>query len=177
MVTTPPKTRAAVQDPIGKIGWPKEKGRDGERLPMQWTSGKNAGFSTAAKTWLPVAPNYKTVNVQVESGQPASLYLWYQHLIALRRENPALRDGANIMVNPSDANVLAYLRKNSGSGPSVLVVMNCTAQPHTVALDLKSFGIKNRRASTLLQNGGVAKDISLQHVKLPPFAVWIGAVQ
>ncbi len=177
MVTTPPKTRAAVQDPIGKIGWPKEKGRDGERTPMQWTSGMNAGFSTAAKTWLPVAPNYKTVNVQVESGQPASLYLWYKHLMALRRENPALRDGANIIVNPSDANVLAYLRKNPGSGPSVLVAMNCTAQPHTVAFDLKNFGIKNKRASTLLQNGGVAKDISLQHVKLPPFAVWMGAVQ
>ena len=177
MVTTPPKTRAAVQDPIGKIGWPKEKGRDGERTPMQWTSGKNAGFSTAAKTWLPVAPNYKTINVQVESTQPNSLYLWYKHLIALRRENSALRDGANIMVNPSDANVLAYLRKNPGSGPSVLVAMNCTAQPHTVAFDLKNFGIQGLRASTLLQNGGVAGNVALTHVKLPPFAVWIGAVQ
>ena len=177
MVTTPPKTRSVVQDPIGKIGWPKEKGRDGERTPMQWTSGKNAGFSTAAKTWLPVAPNYKTINVQVESGQPASLYLWYQHLIALRREKSALRDGANIMVNPSDANVLAYLRKNPGSGPSVLVAMNCTAQSHAVTFDLKNYGVLGERAKTLLQNGGVEGNVALTHVKLPPFAVWIGAVQ
>jgi alpha-glucosidase len=177
MVTTPPKTRAEVQDPIGKIGWPKEKGRDGERTPMQWTPGKDAGFSTAAKTWLPVAPDYKTVDVQVESAQPGSLYLWYKTLIAMRRNNPALHDGANIMLNTSDPNVLSYLRKGPGTGPSVLVAMNFTAQPHTVSFDLKAQGIHGTRAHTLLQNGGVASSVSLGHVELPPFAVFIGEVQ
>ena len=28
-----------VKDPIGITGWPKEKGRDGERTPMQWDAG------------------------------------------------------------------------------------------------------------------------------------------
>ncbi|MGC9293333.1 MAG: glycoside hydrolase family 13 protein [Acidobacteriaceae bacterium] len=177
MVTTPPKTRAEVQDPIGKIGWPKEKGRDGERTPMQWTPGKDAGFSTAAKTWLPVAPNYKTVDVQVESAQKDSLYRWYKTLIAMRRSNPALRDGANIMLNTADPNVLSYLRKGPGTGPSVLVAMNFTAQPHTVSFDLKAQGIHGTQAKTLLQNGGVASSVSLDHVELPPFAVFIGEVQ
>ena len=40
MVTTPPKTLAEVQDPDGIRGWPKYKGRDGERTPMQWNPGK-----------------------------------------------------------------------------------------------------------------------------------------
>ena len=35
MKTTPPTRREDVQDPIGRTGWPKEKGRDGERTPMQ----------------------------------------------------------------------------------------------------------------------------------------------
>ena len=55
MPTTPPTRKEDVKDPIGITGWPKEKGRDGERTPMQWTPGFDAGFSTAKKTWLPVA--------------------------------------------------------------------------------------------------------------------------
>ena len=36
MKTTPPTRKEDVKDPIGMTGWPKEKGRDGERTPMQW---------------------------------------------------------------------------------------------------------------------------------------------
>ena len=32
---------------------------------MQWNSEKNAGFSRADKTWLPVHPDYKTHNIKV----------------------------------------------------------------------------------------------------------------
>src|SRR5260370_35111314 len=28
-----PKSKDDVRDPIGKVGWPQEKGRDGERTP------------------------------------------------------------------------------------------------------------------------------------------------
>ncbi len=44
MKTTPPTRKEDVKDPVGVTGWPKEKGRDGERTPMQWTPGPNAGF-------------------------------------------------------------------------------------------------------------------------------------
>ena len=36
MENNDPKRKEDVKDPIGRIGWPKEKGRDGERTPMQW---------------------------------------------------------------------------------------------------------------------------------------------
>jgi alpha-glucosidase len=177
MVTTPPKTLAEVQDPDGIRGWPNYKGRDGERTPMQWDTGKNAGFSTDAKTWLPIPPSYKTVNVQVESGQPDSLLNWYKHLIALRAENPALHDGQNIMVDTADPNVLSYLRKNPGTGPSVLVAMNFTDQPRTVSYHLQAQGIHKTRATALLADQGVKKNVDLSHLVLPPFAVFIGEVQ
>lgn len=177
MVTTPPKTRSEVQDPVGKIGWPKDKGRDGERTPMQWDKGKDAGFSTAAHTWLPIPPNYKTVNVKTESGEPSSLLNWYKQLIAMRRSNPALYDGQNIMVNDSDPNVLSYLRKNPGSGPSVLVAMNFTAQPHTVSYNLKAQGIQQTTSKALLKDAGMSGEVDLSHMVLPPFAVFIGQVQ
>src|SRR3984885_7135384 len=45
MVTTTPTRKEDVKDPIGITGWPKEKGRDGERTPMQWdASNRQAGF-------------------------------------------------------------------------------------------------------------------------------------
>ena len=177
MVTTPPKTLAEVKDPDGIRGWPKYKGRDGERTPMQWDSGKNAGFSTAAKTWLPIPASYKTVNVQVESGEPDSLLNWYKHLITMRAENPALRDGQNIMVNTSNPDVLSYLRKIPGAGPSVLVAMNFTDESHTLSYNLQAQGIQSSHATALLADQGVEKDVDLNHVTLPPFAVFIGAVQ
>lgn len=177
MVTTPPKTLAEVKDPDGIRGWPKYKGRDGERTPMQWDSGKNAGFSTAAKTWLPIPASYKTVNVQVESGEPDSLLNWYKHLITMRAENPALRDGQNIMVDTSNPDVLSYLRKIPGAGPSVLVAMNFTDESHTLSYNLQAQGIQSTHATALLADQGVEKDVDLNHVTLPPFAVFIGAVQ
>ena len=42
MRTTDPARIEDVHDPIGKLGWPKEKGRDGERTPMQWDSAAGA---------------------------------------------------------------------------------------------------------------------------------------
>ena len=47
MMTTPPTRKEDVKDPIGITGWPLEKGRDGERTPMQWDASANAGFSNA----------------------------------------------------------------------------------------------------------------------------------
>ena len=115
MTTTTPTRVEDVKDPIGRIGWPKEKGRDGERTPMQWDGSPNAGFTTASATpWLPVPPSYKTVNVALESREDDSLWSWYQQLIQLRRENPALHDGALTMLNVNDNNVLSWLRKGSG---------------------------------------------------------------
>ena len=66
MKTTPPTRKEDVKDPIGRTGWPQEKGRDGERTPMQWDSSDNAGFSTGTP-WLPVPATYKTHNVADEA--------------------------------------------------------------------------------------------------------------
>jgi alpha-glucosidase len=65
MENNDPKSKDEVQDPVGKLSWPTDKGRDGERTPMQWTSGTNAGFSEH-QPWLPVPPSAKTHNVASE---------------------------------------------------------------------------------------------------------------
>ncbi len=44
MENNDPKRREDVKDPIGQRGWPKEKGRDGERTPMQWKTQHECGL-------------------------------------------------------------------------------------------------------------------------------------
>ncbi len=183
MVTSTPARREDVKDPIGITGWPKEKGRDGERTPMQWTPDPpSAGFSTNPRTWLPVAADYKTVNVQTELGEPESLLRWHEQLIALRRELPALRDGGMVMLDNANPSVLSYVRVARGGSapaqPSVVVTLNMTSQPQTVSLDLAPAGITSSTVRTLLtSDGSLIPATSVQHLTLPPFSSWIGEVQ
>ena len=178
MVTTPPARREDVKDPIGKLGWPKEKGRDGERTPMQWDTSSNAGFTTSATPWLPVPASYKQRNVAVEEKDPDSLLNFYRQLIRLRRNRPALRDGKQVTVNCHHADVLSYLRKNPAGGESVLVVLNMSNQPKKVAFDLKQQGISGNSAKPLLSYPNtIAIELPLDAVPLPPFGMLVAAVK
>jgi alpha-glucosidase len=177
MVTTPPVRKEDVRDPIGKLGWPKEKGRDGERTPMQWDASTNAGFTTSPTPWLPVPPSYKQRNVRVEQKDPESLLNFYQQLIRLRRTLPALRDGAQTTVNCHDSDVLSYLRKNPNSGESVLVVLNMSNKSKTVAFNLKPQDIVGNSAKPLLSYPKTgAMETPLKAISLPPFGTLIASV-
>ncbi len=177
MVTTPPTRKEDVKDPVGITGWPKDKGRDGERTPMQWDDGPNAGFTGPnVKPWLPIPPSYKTVNVKAEVMDFDSMLNWYKQLIELRRSTPALRDGRNIMLNSDDNNVLTWLRQVPGQ-PAVVVACNFTAQPRKISFDLSAHGILSRQAKTLMKTPGSSDAPSLDNVQLPPFGVYMGQVQ
>ncbi len=178
MRTTTPTRIEDVKDPVGRTGWPKDKGRDGERTPMQWDSSANAGFSTAAKTWLPVPPSAAQYNVTTEERDPDSIFNFYKRVIALRRESPALREGDYVAVNRDDANVLAYLRRPSGGAGSVLVALNMSAESRTVNFKLKGFGVAGTVARVLISAPQRSNsELSLDEVKLAPFAVLIAAVK
>ena len=178
MVTTPPRTKAEVRDPAGIRGWPKYKGRDGERTPMQWSDTTDAGFSTAAKTWLPIPPSYRTVNVQSEENRPGSLLRWYKDLITLRANDPTMRDGDQVMINTSNPSVLAYVRKSVDGHPAIVVALNFAASPQTISLDAASAGVTGTNVSTVLTDApSLERTGSLSNITLPPFASWIGRVQ
>ena len=178
MVTTTPTRREDVKDPIGITGWPKEKGRDGERTPMQWTPGKEAGFSTASTTWLPIAPDYKTVNVEVEQKDPDSLLRWNENLIAMRRSNPALHSGTMTMIDTTNPHVLSYIRSAPDSRTAVLVSLNMSSEPQTISLDLSQAGISGGHTNTLLSSDSSLSGVtSSQSVTLPPFASWIASIR
>ena len=176
--TVTPTRVEDVRDPIGITGWPKEKGRDGERTPMQWdTSNAQAGFSTNTHTWLPVPPDYRTVNVQSESADPESLLNWHKRLIALRRSSAALREGRMVMLDPTNANVLSYARV-AADGKAVVVSLNMSAQDQSVALGLGAAGLKGTRCRTLLSSPkGPEVRCTAERIALPPFGAWVAALE
>jgi alpha-glucosidase len=171
MENNDPTRREDVKDPIGKLGWPKEKGRDGERTPMQWDAGPSAGFTTGAP-WLPVPASHATHNVRSELKNPDSVLQFYKHLLALRHQNAALLDGEYVALNREDPNVLAYLRRYKNE--TVLVVLNMSASEQQAGFDLAAEGISGK--ITTLLTTSARRDVSMPAMRLEPFEVYIGAV-
>jgi alpha-glucosidase len=172
MRTTPPMHKEDVKDPIGITGWPKEKGRDGERTPMQWDASANAGFSKTTP-WLPVPPSAATINVEAENSDPNSLLKWYEALIRLKKTNLALARGGVTMLDTANTKVLSWMRQAQGA-PAVVVAVNFTAQPQRVNLSVPGVG---GTVKTLLKTPGGVDPVSLESISLGPFAVYIGEVQ
>jgi alpha-glucosidase len=175
MKTTPPKRKEDVKDPIGITGWPKEKGRDGERTPMQWNASAHAGFTTGTP-WLPVPPSAATINVEAEKADPNSLLAWYRNLIQLKKTNPAVAHGANVMLDAENTKVLSWLRQTPGAA-EVVVTVNFTAEPQTVNLAAGGAGLTAAHLQTLLKTPGGPEPVSMDRIALGPFGVYIGEVR
>jgi alpha-glucosidase len=169
MENNDPKRQEDVKDPIGKLGWPKEKGRDGERTPMQWNDSANGGFSTTTP-WLPVPASAKTHNVATEDKDPYSILNFYRRLLALRHTDPALLDGEYVALNESDPNVISYLRRYKNE--AVLVVLNMSATAQTVKFDLAPQGFAGAKTTTLLTTMKPAPS-GAGTISMEPFGVYM----
>jgi alpha-glucosidase len=179
MTTHTPTRKEDVRDPIGITGWPKEKGRDGERTPMQWTPNPPAsGFSTNPHTWLPIGGDYPSVNVQTETADPNSLLNWNRDLIAIRARNPVVHDGGFVLLDTANPNVLSYARTAPTGGHAIVVSLNFTAQPQTVHLDLNPAGITSTAVKPLLcDDATLQSTTTLTTFTLPPYTSLVAEVQ
>jgi alpha-glucosidase len=85
--------RDQVRDPVGIKRWPRDKGRDGCRTPMQWTDDPGGGFSEeGVEPWLPYGDLKKT-NVARQRDEHDSHLNYTRHLIHARKDVPGLVDG------------------------------------------------------------------------------------
>ncbi|MBE6783692.1 MAG: alpha-glucosidase [Ruminococcaceae bacterium] len=72
----------------------KHRSRDNGRTPVQWSSEKNAGFTTADKPWFYLNENYWKINAADQEEDPDSLLNFYRKLIKFRKKSKVVRDGS-----------------------------------------------------------------------------------
>ena len=143
--------------------------RDKERTPMQWNSSDNAGFTKSGVTpWLPLATNYTTYNVDVESSNSSSMLSLYKHAVKLITENEALRSAEyEEVLNNTD--IFAFRRFHNGTKDEFIVVVNFSPSSATADLshmqdDFKGAKIVLSSATDSNKEGrrvDLAKEISM----------------
>lgn len=95
--------------------------RDNPRTPYQWDNSENAGFTTGTP-WLKVNPRYTEINYAADRKSQDSIFAYYQKLIAMRKDHPAIVDGVFEMLLPEHPQVVMYLRRCTRQ--TLLVIAN-----------------------------------------------------
>ncbi|MFE1754225.1 glycoside hydrolase family 13 protein [Streptomyces anandii] len=147
---------AVLQDPIWERSGHTDRGRDGCRVPIPW-SGRTApyGFSPEgafAAPWLPQPADWSERSVAAQSGDETSMLELYRRALRLRREHPALGDGA-LTWRDAPEGVLCF-----GREPGLVCVVNLSDKLYRLP----------GHSSVLLSSGSV-KDGLLA----PDEAVWL----
>ena len=130
----------------------RQVGRDNARTPMQWDTSKNAGFSISDKTWLPVNPNYKDINVESALANPESIFYTYQKLVELRKTQDWLVDADFELLETTDK-VFAYIRKIKDSSYLVVVNLSDQEQIFDYNFDVEEVVISNTELETITGQG------------------------
>lgn len=149
-----------LQDPYGIFLWPEDKGRDGCRTPMPWTShAAHAGFSTAHDSWLPVPAEHQLLAVDAQEADSSAPLHAARRLIALRKTEEALRAGNMVFVDNLPDTVLGYWRED------ILCLFNMSADTAvcTVPADLHALDLQDINGT-----------YNASAVSLPAWGFWLG---
>jgi len=154
-------------DEIGMVDSTTASGKNVYRTPMQWDETSNAGFTDGPKDpWLPVNPDYATVNVAEESKELSASHLKvYQELTKLRYSDSILYGDTRFFSNGS---VFAYTRVKKGN-PGYLVAVNFgkeEATPDVSGMELvpKTGTVQIRDSA----NNGTERSLPLDALTLKP---------
>lgn len=134
-----------------------ENSRDNARTPMQWSDGKNGGF-TDGTPWLAMNPNYMEINVAAQEHKADSVLAYYRKLIALRKAKEYKDTFTYGIFKPKYENaedIFAFERVNEESGQKLLILANFGTEEHTITLE-------QRIAKVLLTNEGRQEAINAE---------------
>lgn len=152
--------------------------REAVRTAMQWSSGKNGGFSPANAANLGVTAvadgplGYKKVNVEAQDKDPKSLLNHIRKLSQLRLKYKEIGSERCEFVDTGTDDVLAHRFGAAQSG--VMMLHNLSGKPQSldIALDTARYG----HAQVVLGGGVLNLDAGRLRIELEPFGVrWIAA--
>ena len=139
-----------------------QNSRDNARTPMQWNSGRHAGFTTGVP-WLKVNPNYVDINVEKAVQDPHSIYHYYKKLIGLRKEHETLVYGSYELILAEHDSVYAYTRTLEQD--TFVVITNLFGEKTECKLPKELRGVK---AELILSNYDVKGGKDLKKIEAPP---------
>ncbi|WP_084168350.1 maltose alpha-D-glucosyltransferase [Corynebacterium atypicum] len=118
--------------------------RDGVRTPMQWSSDRNGGFSSAEpeRLYLPAVQNdqygYGTVNVDNQMKKENSLLQWVRSYVHVRQQYDAFGLGDYVPVDCANEAILSFVRTLKKADP-ILCINNLSNRPQPVQLVLTDY--------------------------------------
>src|SRR5207302_10317525 len=117
--------------------------RQAIRTPMQWSSARQGGFTTADEPVRPVVSGgeygYEKVNVTDQRHDPTSLLAWFERMIHTLRESPEVGAGSCL---PVDEKLPPGVFAHCAEGPAgrMLFLHNLGETPCTVDLSTLDSG-------------------------------------
>jgi maltose alpha-D-glucosyltransferase/alpha-amylase len=135
--------------------------RTGSRTPMQWSKGKNLGFSTAEpdKLYLPMDLSADAPTVEEQRNDPNSLLNTVKSLLKLRRAEPDLQSTPNLEILYAEKERLPFVYRrgnlvlavNPGAidaqaalsltGTPVYAIGSCSLIQGNCRMEAQSFGV------------------------------------
>jgi alpha-glucosidase len=113
----------ALQDPTWERSGHRERGRDGERVPLPWSGDAPPfGFGTGDSSWLPMPAEWVQLTVAAQQAEPDSTLSLYTRALALRASSPDLH-GSDFGWLEAPSDCLAYQRGD------VIVLLNAGVEP------------------------------------------------
>ncbi len=103
---------------VGMLG---QKPDEDIRLPMQWSDGSNAGF-TSGSPWRSPNSNFGDFNVEVMSEDPGSLFNHYKSLIHLRNDHEAFQLGELEIANSTSSSTIGFSRFTDGLSAYIVMI-------------------------------------------------------
>lgn len=138
--------------------------RTGSRTPMQWTSGKNKGFSHAPadRLYLPVDISPGAPSVEDQENNPASLLNTLKALLRLRHAEPDLQAKPNLEILYAEKGRLPFIYRRG----SLILGIN----PGTTPVSAPARDTGTGKEIYLL--GGGRLENGLCHLESQSFGVW-----
>jgi alpha-glucosidase len=128
---------------------------------MPWqAAAPHAGFSSAAKTWLPVDARHTALAVDQQAG-PDSLLGYFKQIIAWRKTQPALIHG-DMHLWDAHAQTLVFVREHAGQ--RVLCAFNFSDRAAELSLPADWAG-----AQALNESGTSGVHTDAQRLRFEPW--------
>ncbi len=151
---------ADLRDPFGIAFFPLARGRDGCRTPMPWDGNReHAGFTAAARPWLPLPPEHEASSIARQEADPTSPLQIWRRLIRWRARHGVLRYGRLRRV-AAPVPLIAFERIDEQE--SLLAVFNPSGRE-------MRWSLAGYAGAVTLEGHGLAGFIAGEAAVLPPY--------